>query len=221
MLLFKTPWTISKSCGFMILWDVHFNENTYTSNHPFCILSLFEAPGSRKMKSVLAPWLEYHGVAPNPWLATGFPFDRPAMPTGFLSVWAWYQKSYSGLCNRNLGCDWMRQKFWMKSYFVWFFDKMWSENPALSNFIVKNISFRLNKEYHLMFPSILRHGHWWAKVLLRGLWKCRVPLHRRWRIQPGLQLPGPSHISQPNKGVDSEVYMSAISPSLGETTEQQ
>ena len=47
---------------------------------------------------------------------------------------------------------------------------MWSENPALSNFTVKNISFRLNKKYHF---------------------------------------------------IDSEVNMSAISPSLGETTEQQ
>ena len=71
-----------------------------------------------------------------------------------------------------------------------------------------------------MFPSILRHGHWWAKVLLRGLWKWQVPLQRCWRIQPGLQLPGGHNIAPPNKRVDIEVYMSAISPSLGESTGQ-
>ena len=69
-----------------------------------------------------------------------------------------------------------------------------------------------------MLPSILHHGHWWAKVLLRGLRKRRVPLHRCWRIQPGLQLLGPSHnIAQ----VDSEVYMSAIPSSLGESMGRQ
>ena len=46
-------------------------------------LVLFKAPGFRKMKSVLPPWLECHGVAPNPWLAPMFP-----VPSGFLSVWA-------------------------------------------------------------------------------------------------------------------------------------
>ena len=46
-------------------------------------LLLFEAPGFRKMKSVLAPWPECHGVAPNPWLGTVFP-----VPTRFLGVWA-------------------------------------------------------------------------------------------------------------------------------------
>jgi len=58
-----------------------FDENIYTSNHHFCCSKLQGSEKYRKMKSVLAPWLEYHGVAPNPWLAAMFP-----VPSRFLSI---------------------------------------------------------------------------------------------------------------------------------------
>ena len=103
-------------------------------------LLLFKAPGFRKMKSVLAPWPECHGVAPNLWLAAMFP-----VPSGFLSVWACVFQKVTRLTIEILAIQTGWDECWMKQYFVQFSGTMWSENPALSNFIDKKVSFRSNK----------------------------------------------------------------------------